>query len=220
MSDAIPDYLSSTYRWAYLDPGNQRLLDHSLVVDAILWGNSGRLIRWALDEVPPGGRVLQTACVYGPFSTLLAERVGPQGELVVLDIAPNQLAAVETKLAPYPHASTRLADAARQPPDRFDAVVCFFLLHEVPLDYKRRIVDGLLACLNPGGRVVFVDYHRPAPLHPLKPLMSWVYDRLEPFAKELWSREIEALASRPEDFAWSKQTRFGRLYQKVVARRR
>jgi hypothetical protein len=45
-----------------------------------------------------------------------------------------------------------------------------------------------------------------------------VFDRFEPFAKELWHRDVRQLASRPAGFSWSKHTYFGGLYQKVVAR--
>jgi len=94
---------------------------------------------------------------------------------------------------------------------------CFFLLHEVPDNHKREVVDGLLSSLAPGGKLVFVDYHKPAPFHPLKGPMSVVFDCLEPFAKSLWHREISSFATSPERFTWRKETYFGGLYQKVVA---
>jgi len=74
-------------------------------------------------------------------------------------------------------------------------VVSYFLLHEVPDDWKRAVVDGLLERVKPGGKAVFMDYHEPGLWHPLKPLMSVVFDRLEPFAKGLWGREIADLAA-------------------------
>jgi len=43
---------------------------------------------------------------------------------------------------------------------------------------------------------------------------------LEPFAKSLWKNGIENFASSAVDFVWSKQTYFGGLYQKPIARRR
>jgi hypothetical protein len=76
------------------------------------------------------------------------------------------------------------------------AVCCFFLLHEVPDDYKRAIVRTLLRSViktnednKPNaavgnesssssgkgkGKVVFVDYHMPANSHPLKFVMHTV----------------------------------------------
>jgi hypothetical protein len=66
---------------------------------------------------------------------------------------------------------------------------------------------------------VFIDYHRPGRLHPLRPIMMTVFALLEPFARALWTREIAAYASTPDGFRWRKQTFFGGLYQKVVAER-
>lgn len=102
----------------------------------------------------------------------------------------------------------------------YDAVTCFFLLHEVPEEYKRAIVNNMLEAVGPGGKAIFVDYHRPHAAHPLKPVMSLVFDRLEPFAKALWTNEIQDYADAPQAWTWTKTTVFGGMYQKVIARRR
>ena len=49
--------------------------------------------------------------------------------------------------------------------------------------------------------------------------MGAIFDRFEPFAKELWRHDIADLASESDRFAWHKETFFGGLYQKTVARR-
>jgi SAM-dependent methyltransferase len=216
---AIPDYLRETYAWAYLSPRSVRFLDRPLVVSSILWGNYRRLLKTLLAELAPGQRVLQPACVYGDFSTRLAEHLGASGRLEVADIAPIQVRHCRRKLAGFPQASVRLGDAAAVQPGTYDAISCFFLLHELPDRTKRLAVDALLASVRPGGKAVFVDYHRPHPLHPLKPMTGLVFGLLEPFAKSLWRREIASYSSETEAFTWSKETYFGGLYQKVVARR-
>jgi hypothetical protein len=103
----------------------------------------------------------------------------------------------------------------------YDAVTCFFLLHEVPEDMKPRIVQALLGSVGLGGKAVFVDYHRPHPAHPLRPVMQLVFACLEPFAHTLWTRCIPDYAgSHTTQFDWHKETLFGGLYQIVVATRR
>ena len=215
----IPDYLEKTYAWAYLNPRNVRLLDRPLVVSTILWGNFGRLLRALLSELKPGQSVMQPACVYGNFSVSVADFLGPQGRLDVFDVAPIQVDRCRHKLARFPQATVRLSNAVDLAGGSYDAVCCFFLLHELPDRTKRLAVDALLSSVAPGGKAVFVDYHRPHPAHPLKPLTGLIFDLLEPFAKGLWEHEIESCAGGGEDFAWSKQTYFGGLFQKVVARR-
>jgi ubiquinone/menaquinone biosynthesis C-methylase UbiE len=213
----IPDYLRDTYHWAYLSRAGRAVFDRPAMVSAILWGNARRLMSEAAAEFTAGARVLQTACVYGDFSARLAERVGSQGRLDVIDIAPMQVANCRRKLAAYPQVRLRVADTATHEGKGYDGVCCFFLLHEVPEDYKHRIVDRVLGSLRPGGKAVFVDYHAPRRWHPLRGLMALVFRWLEPFAPALWQHEIASYATRADDFSWSKRTYFGGLYQKTVA---
>jgi SAM-dependent methyltransferase len=213
----LPDYLVDTYRWAYLTPTSLFLLDNPVVLTAILWGNLPRLVRAACVEFERGQRVLQAASAYGNLSPELAAQVGPNGRLDVIDIAPLQVAHVRRKLSHFPHARARIADAAAPGGGIYDGVCCFFLLHEVPDDQKRAVVDALLASIGPGGKVVFVDYHRARPWNPLRAPVGFVFRWLEPFAFGLVRREITDFATAPEQFDWSKKTFFGGLYQKVVA---
>jgi SAM-dependent methyltransferase len=215
----VPTYLKDTYTWAYLRPTSVWLLDRPLVVDAILWGNYRRLLRAVLEEMHPGQRVHQPACVYGDFSHQVAEALGPEGHLDVSDVAPVQVENCRRKLSACGNARVHLWDAADRCSGTYDVVCCFFLLHEIPESYKHRVVDALLAAVRPGGKVVFVDYHGPHWAHPLKWIMSVVNDMLEPFAKALWINEIVSYSSRAEAFSWSQRTYFGGLYQKVVAER-
>jgi SAM-dependent methyltransferase len=216
----MPDYMTRTYAWAYINPLGVALLDHQLVVSAILWGNSKRLKRAALSEFRPGQRVLQAAHVYGDFCPQLARLVGHSGRLDVVDIVPLQVRNCRNKLSGMPQAWVRLADAAAPDGGLYDAVCCYFLLHELPQSHKHAVVDALLEAVTPGGKVVFVDYHKPAARHPLKGIMNFVWRRLEPYARGLLETEIVNLAPSAGRFNWTKETYFGGLYQKVVARRR
>lgn len=217
---ALPDYLRRTYTWAYLNPHTLPWLDRAPVVSAILWGNAGRLMRWAVGQFVPGERVLQAACVYGDFSLMLARQVGFEGLLEVVDVAPIQVANVRRKFAGFPQGSAHVADLVKPLDAQYDGVCCFFLLHEVPDAERRQIVANLLAAVRPGGRAVFVDYHRPQRLHPLAPVMQLVFRWLEPYAASLLDTPIATLAEEASAFEWRKETRFGGLYQLLVATRR
>ncbi len=229
----IPAYLRDVYTWAYLTPSLTSYLDSQVIVQLILWGNARRLTNRVLREISPGWTVLQPAAVYGVFSRRLASRLGSNGQLDVRDIAPLQVEITKTKLAGYPQANVALGDAAERPvrkvenemyKDRilyqYDAVVCFFLLHEVPEEMKHKIVQTLLEEVKNGGKkVVFVDYHQPKFWHPLKYFMKMIFHKLEPFALTLWKHEIRdyAQTGTSKKFCWSKETLFGGLYQVVIA---
>ncbi len=220
LTNPIPSYLSEVYGWAYLNPRNVALLDRESVVATILWGNNLRLKRALLSELRLGQRVLQAAHVYGNLISEMADSVGADGCLDVVDVSSVQVAACEGKLCNRPWATVQLGDAADIDGRNYDIASSFFLLHELPSDYKRSVVDALLASIGPGGRAVFIDYHRMHPWHPLKMVMSLIYDWFEPFAKELWQCEIADMAAQGDEFTWHKETFFGGLYQKVVAIRK
>ena len=218
---AIPDYLEKTYHWAYINPETVTWLDRGIIVWAILWGNSGRLMRAAFKEIKPGTKVLQAAYVYGGFTPGLARHVGSHGQLDVIDIVPLQVENCRKRLRKWPQADARLADAAMAGGGSYEGICCYFLLHEMPNDKKIDVVKGLLDQVAAGGKLVFVDYHRPARFHPLAAIMNFIWRRFEPYAFGLLETEIQTLAGiqRSGLYRWSKQTYFGGLYQKVVAER-
>lgn len=213
----IPDYLQQTYYWAYINPRNVRLLDRDLVVRTILWQQHRRLQKAAFAEIEPGRRVFQPACVYGSFSPSMAEHIGPDGSLDLVDVAAVQVNNARMKLRAFPHARVYHDNALEFDSGPYDVVCCYFLLHELPDRYKHQAVNRFLEMVEADGKVVFVDYHKPRWWHPLKPITSLVFDTLEPFAKGLWKNEIQDFASQPEKFVWRKEKYFGGLFQKVVA---
>ncbi len=215
----IPRYMKDVYYWAYLNPRNVRLLDRELVVKVILWFQHHKLQQAAFAELEPGQKVLQPASVYGDFCPNLARHLGPDSDLEILDIAPVQVLGCREKMASLPQVRVNRGNAANLGDRIYDAICCYFLLHEIPLDYKYRVVQELLDHVRPGGKVVFVDYHKPHWAHPLKPITSFVFDTLEPFAKELWRYSVEDFAEGNPEFSWRQQSYFGGLFQKTVAER-
>lgn len=214
---AIPSYLSDTYTWAYLNPRGVKALDHDFVVRTILWHQHRKLERMTFAEIEPGSKVLQTACVYGDFSPALARHIGEEGILDVVDVARIQVDNCARKLRNYPFASVQNLDVLDLGKGEYDVVCCYFLMHELPDEYKRGLVDVVLNSIAPDGKVVFVDYHKPHRANPAKLVTSLVFDLLEPYAKSLWRHEIRDFGHKPEKFDWCKETFFGGLFQKVVA---
>jgi len=217
----LPLYLEQTYWWAYLHPRAVRLFERQWLVNLILWGNYRRLHDAALAEINPltGFKTLQVACVYGNFTEQLARRLGPGARLDVVDVAPIQLDNLRKKIGPSPGVSLHHRDSADLGfrDASYDQVVVFFLLHEQPERVRARTVAEALRVVRPGGKVIFVDYHRPARSNPLRYLMKPLLALLEPFALDLWLREIGAwLPATLQPRSLKKQTYFGGLYQKVV----
>ncbi len=219
---SIPHYLQDTYWWAYLHPKSFWFFEREWVVNLILWGNMKKLTNAVLDdmELKPRSSVLQVACVYGDFSNRLASHLAPShSRLSVVDVAPIQLQNVEKKLAGQDNVSVHHQDSTSMafPTDSFEETVVFFLLHEQPEDARRKTVEEAIRVTRPGGRITFVDYHGPKRSNPMryvmKPILSW----LEPFAMDLWRKELPAFMPadiKPEQI--DSEFYFGGLYQKVV----
>jgi ubiquinone/menaquinone biosynthesis C-methylase UbiE len=219
---AIPAYLHETYWWAYVHPRAVRLFERQWLVNLILWGNFAKLRDAALAELGETlpGRTLQVACVYGDFTPRLSERVPEGASLDVVDVLPIQLANLRRKLPGAAAVNLINRDAADLgvPDLSYDRVVLFFLLHEMPLDVRRRTLAEAVRVLKPGSELVIVDYHRPSPWHPLRAVMKWILRTFEPFAMDLWRHEVSEWLP-PAARLLRKETFYGALYQKLVITR-
>lgn len=221
----IPAYLQNTYWWAYLHPRAVRIFERQWLVNLILWGNFARLRDAALQDLGAvvNTRVLQVACVYGDFTEHLLRRLGPQGQVDVIDVAPIQIQNLHAKLKDAGCDTRRMNALLQDASDlhfadaSHDQVVLFFLLHEMPDEVRRATLAEALRVTKPGGRVVFVDYHKPRGWSPFRYLMVPVLTTLEPFAMDLWKGQIADWLPAGAGIATiDKQTYFGGLYQKVV----
>lgn len=221
---AIPRYLEQAYWWAYVHPRAVRLFEREWLVNAILFGNYARLRDAALRTLGERvhGRVLQVACVYGNLTPRLLERLAPDASLEVMDVLPIQLQNLRAKLPSDPRVTLTLGDSSAlpQPDASVDRVLLFFLLHEQPEAVRRGTLAEALRVVKPGGTVVIVDYHRPVPWHPLRPLMRQVFRRLEPYAIDLWQHPLtEFLPNGASLRSTAHSTSFGGLYQQLVLTR-
>ena len=219
---SVPAYLEKTYWWAYVRPQAIAFFDHEWIVNLILLGNMAKLRDTALDALGSTihGRTLQIACVYGDFSPCLIERMEPGSSLDIVDVVPAQLQNVNRKLSPSAPVRllqrdsvslTKLEDAT------YDQVILFFLLHEMPADIRERTLSEALRVLKPGGKLVIVDFHKPAAWNPFRYLYPPMFQLLEPFALDIWRDNIKDWL--PKDFIpaqISKETLFGGLYQRLV----
>ena len=221
----VPHYLTTHYWWAYVHPGAVKVFERQWLVNLILWGNYPRLSDAALADLGERlpGRTLQVACVYGDLTGRLSARASAGGgTLDVIDVLPIQLQNLRRKLpADAPVRLLRMDSTGLDVPDaQYDRALVFFLLHEQPSHERERTLSELLRVVKPGGTVVIVDYAMPRWWHPLRYLWRPLLARLEPFALDLWRREIAHWlpAGRPLRQV-RKQSFFGGLYQKVVATR-
>ena len=220
----VPAYLQQDYWWAYVHPRAVHVFEREWLVNLILWGNYSRLRDQALQALgdPLSGSTLQIACVYGNLTSRLMQQMTDNARLTVVDILPIQLDNLARKTRQDARLVLQHGDASALPfaDGVHDQSLLFFLLHEQPEDVRRATLREALRVTRPGGRVVIVDYDLPHRMHPLRPLMQQIFQRLEPFAMDLWQHPIEDYL--PKDLPVTSQRRttlFGGLYQQLVLER-
>ncbi len=196
--DGIPEYLARNYWWAYLSPRGVWFFDHHLIINLILFGQYGAILkevmrRYAMAESP---RTLQLTCAYGALTPSLASAANT-GELHLMDAAEIQLHAARRKipLPGKPVLYARIdAESLAYASDSFDTVVIFFLLHELPPDARKRALHEALRVLKPGGRLLIAEYAANQGKHLLHrlPPARWITERLEPFLRGFWHEDLHA----------------------------
>ena len=113
--------------------------------------------------IGPGARVLELGCGTGEVTALIAERVGPSGEIVAIDRDPAQIEAARARLAGQRNIQWIVSEIDDfQPTAAFDAVVGRYVL--IYLRDPEQTVAHAARWLRPGGRLAFLemDFHRGA----------------------------------------------------------
>ena len=109
----------------------------------------------AVDRFRPAGEVLELACGPGTWTPQLLRHAS---SVTALDASPEMLALAATAVGDDEHARFELADIFDwTPPRRFDVVFFGFWLSHVPPARFEEFWTLVAACLEPGGRVLFVD---------------------------------------------------------------
>lgn len=138
---------------------------------------------------------------------MAAAKVGIYGHYDLLDVSMVQLRHQRNKYCYlYPFMRFVNGDASEPPKRKYDVVICYMLLHEVPSATRARIVNNALDCLKPGGKAVFVDYNNSLVWHPLRYVVKFFNRLYQPFAEKLWNNEIKNYARNPAEFFWRKTT--------------
>jgi ubiquinone/menaquinone biosynthesis C-methylase UbiE len=143
--------------------------------------------------VVPGMAVADVGAGTGLFTRLLAEKVGPTGRVLAVDIAPRFLShiAAEAKKRGQTQVRTVLGnqETTNLPRDSVDLVFLCDVYHH--LEKPAKILASMRAALRPGGKLVVVEFDR-------------VEGRSTPFvlkhvraSQDVFRKEIESAGFRP-----------------------
>lgn len=123
----------------------------------------------------PGWRVLDAGCGSGGFIPWLADIAGPTGAITAIDLAPENVAVVEQRLATQHLAcpvEVRLAEltALPYPTNAFDGVWCANVAQYLGDDELLGALAEFRRVVRPGGLVAVKDTAG-VELHPLRPYL-------------------------------------------------
>jgi demethylmenaquinone methyltransferase/2-methoxy-6-polyprenyl-1,4-benzoquinol methylase len=125
-------------------------------------------------ELRPGDRVLDVACGTGLSFALLAERVGPGGEVVGVELSPEMAQRARARMAGAGWPQVRLVESPMEEAaleGAFDALL-FHYTHDVL--QSPRALANVFAHAKPGARVAVAGVkHPPAWLFPQRWLRLW-----------------------------------------------
>ena len=136
------------HRYWTTPDADPRWLYHNVLValDESRGLNTGEPSLWAhhFDRIDlrPGERVLQIGTGAGYFTAILAEIVGPTGQVLGLEVDGTLAAAARTNLQPWPQAAVRKVDGVGPIDGQWDALIAFAGVSAPPMAWVDALADG------------------------------------------------------------------------------
>lgn len=215
----LPPYMQILFNKIY---DNQRIcgvLDDNRIVKLTDFFATEKLIKDLLRDVPKNAHVLQIGLTFGKQIDAVYNKVQKQGKLDIFDLSETQIKRAAQKYAHHNMTITNY-NAALPWDEKYDVIICYNLLRELPLKTRQAVMDNLLDNLTTGGKAVFVDYAEPEAWNLLKYPLKWFNQLYCPFAQSLWQEPIENFCSKKDQFRWQHTYYHGHMFQKTVAIRK
>ena len=211
-----PLYLSELYPLIYHNKKMYRFLDDDRVQNVLSFGFKKKIIADMLEDIKTNSSVLQIGCTFGLQMQKTADKIGRYGTYVVTDVSSEQLERAREQLIDK-KIDFEIHDARKPFSKKYDTVICFMLLHELPEVSRKKVIDNALSAVNQGGQVIFVDYNKPSEWNLLRFVLKPLNRLFFPFVEKLWENPIKSYAGKAAHFSWDKKTYAAKMFQKVVA---
>lgn len=215
----LPPYMNIHSNKIYHKRGLCGILDDDRVARLNSFYAYKKIIKDLLRDITKNAHVLQIGLTFGNEISAVYEKVHKHGKFDIFDVSEDQLEMARERYEDY---NINIMDYNATLPwdEKYDVVICYNLLHELPLKTRQKIMDNALRSLTNGGKAIFVDFAEPEFWNPLKwPL--FFFNRLyRPFSESLWQEPLENFCELRDEFRWNHIYYHGRLFQKVVATRK
>ena len=214
--NSLPPYMNVLFNRIYANKTISGILDDERIVKLCHLWQKNKIMKDLLRDVAKNAHVLQIGLTFGDELEQIYAKVKKQGKLDVFDVSETQLQRAKEK---YARKNIELSNynAALAWDEKYDVIICYNLLHELPLKTRQQVMDNVLSSLTTGGKAIFVDYAKPMWWQLLRcPL--FIFNRLyRPFTESLWEQPLENFSSLKDGFRWQHSYYGGRLWQKTIA---
>ena len=123
-------------------------------------------------KLEPGMTVCDMGCGNGYYSLQMAEKVGPDGVILAVDIQPQMLRLLQARAEEQGIENVKpiqgtLADP-KLPERKVDLILCVDVYHE--FSHPEHMLRAMRSSLAPGGVIALAEYREEDPSVPIKPL--------------------------------------------------
>lgn len=215
-SNSVPPYMNILFNKLYSNKVLSGICDDERIVKLSNLGLKKKIMADLLRDIAKNAHVLQIGLTFGDELERIYQKVRKQGKIDVFDISDLQIERAKEKYA-RKNIEVINYNAAMSWDEKYDVVICYNILHELPLKTRQKVMDNVLDSLATGGKAVFIDYAKPAWWQIIRfPL--FVFNRLyRPFAESLWQQPVENFCSKKDEFRWQHTYYGGKLWQKTIA---
>lgn len=217
--DEIPPYMEVFSNKIYYKRSLCNILDDDRVAHLNNFYAQRKIVKDLLHDITKNAHVLQIGITFGEEISAVYGKVHKHGKFDIFDVSEVQVEMARERYEDY-NINIMNYNASLPWDEKYDVIICYNLLHELPLETRKKVMDNVLSSLTNGGKAIFVDFAEPEFWNPLKwPL--FLYNRLyRPFSESLWNEPLENFCSLKDKFRWNHSYYQGRLFQKVVATRK
>jgi ubiquinone/menaquinone biosynthesis C-methylase UbiE len=150
---------------------------YDLFASVFTLGRRARLRRETVElaALQPGAHVLEVGCGTGDVALAASRRLGASGAVYGIDPSAEMIAVARAKAERAGLAADfqiGVIESLPFPDSSFDVVLSSLMMHHLPDELKRRGLAEIARVLKPGGRLVIVDFKRPASRR------GWIASRL------------------------------------------
>ena len=115
--------------------------------------------------VPDARRILEVGCGEGAVTERLAVAY-PNAQITAIDITPRVGRLYRGPTDRVRFRQCAVQDIEAQEPGSFDLVMIADVIHHVPLELRKGLLDAIKGCLAPGGSLIFKEWERShTPIH-------------------------------------------------------